>query len=406
MLTSYSRRIAAALTTLLALATPALAAPAGKPVAGQQVRFPNGTWSALPQTGPDGKVRQCVLVALRQRTGSNRPIATRFSINISRGTGLAIMIQDDGLPTEQVLDDQAELSIEGRAFPAVFFPIVTALVFHPGDAEGALAALGRATQVRLRSDGGGIDSGAIKIDLAPETLSWLKQCGKTFDIAIDKPTDPNAPDMPTPRPRSPKIAFIPATPAGPPGMADKQKIEGWDASELRDNDGSIIVCMIRRHYVTGSEPDARRLATFFMASRVKGLTMMLKDSIRHGAEGEAVEASAEDGRQAVPTLHRRGARAGRSRDHATAWCGTGGRTRERRPCHLQDWHRLPTRISDPGRCDPVAARLRPPQWHCDRACRIITGTGWSLWHPPAAPIGLSCRRIPALALKKNRGDPA
>jgi hypothetical protein len=291
MLTSHSRRIAAALTALLALAAPALAAPAGKPVAGQQVRFPNGTWSAVPQTGPDGGVRQCVLVALRQRTGGNGAVDTRFSINISRGTGLAIMIQDDGLPSEQVLDDQAELSIEGRTFPAVFFPIGTALVFHPGDAEAALAALGKATEVRLRSDGAGIDSGAIKIDLAAEALNWLKQCGEAFDIAIDKPTDPNAPDMPTPRPRSPKIAFIPATPAGPPGIADKQKIEGWDASELRNNDGSIIVCMIRRHYVTGSGPDSRRLATFFMASRAKGFTMMLKDSIRHGSEGEAVEVS-------------------------------------------------------------------------------------------------------------------
>jgi hypothetical protein len=291
MFTSHSRRIAAALTALLAATAPALAAPAGKPVAGQQVRFPSGYWSGLPQAGPDGKVRQCVLVALRQRTGSNGPVDTRFSINISRGTGLAIMIQDDGLPSEQVLDDQAELSIEGRTFPAVFFPIGTALVFHPGDAEGALAALGKASQVRLRSDGGGVDSGTIKIELAAEALSWLKQCGKTFDIAIDKPTDPNAPDMPTPRPRSPKIAFIPATTAGPPGMADKQKIEGWDASELRNNDGSIIVCMIRRHYTTGSEPNARWLASFFMVSRAKGLTMMLKDSLRHGTEGEAVEAS-------------------------------------------------------------------------------------------------------------------
>jgi hypothetical protein len=201
------------------------------------------------------------------------------------------MIQDDGLPSEQVLDDQAELAIGDRVFPAVYFPIGNAQVFHPGDAEGALTALGKATQVRLRSDGAGIDSGAIRIDLAPEALDWLKQCGKTFDIATDKPTDPNAPDMPIPRPRSPKIAFIPATVAGPPGMADKQKIEGWDASELRNNDGSIVVCMIRRHYVMGSEPDARRLATFFMASRAKGLTMMLKDSVRHGTEGEAVEAS-------------------------------------------------------------------------------------------------------------------
>jgi hypothetical protein len=283
MFTSHSRRIVAALTALFALTAPALAAPTGKPVAGQQVRFPQGYWSGLPQAGPDGKVRQCVMVAARQRTGSNGPVDTRFSINISRGTGLAIMIQDDGLPTEQVLDDQAEISIEGRPFPAVFFPIGTALVFHPGDAEGALAALGKAKEVRLRSEGGGVDSGAIKIELAPEALNWLKQCGKTFDIAIDRPTDPNAP----------KIAFIPATPAGPPGMADKQKIEGWDASELRNNDGSIIVCMIRRHYVTGSEPDSRRLSSFFMASRAKGLTMMLKDSIRHGNEGDVVEASLE-----------------------------------------------------------------------------------------------------------------
>ncbi|HEY2246582.1 MAG TPA: hypothetical protein VGH70_03975 [Bradyrhizobium sp.] len=292
MFTSHSpRRIAAVVAALLLTLQAAFAAPVGRPVAGQQVRFPNGTWSALPQTGPDGKVRQCVLVTLRQRTGSNGPVDTRFSINISRGTGLAIMIQDDGLPSEQVLDDQAELSIEGRTFPAVFFPIGTALVFHPGDAEGALAALGKAKELRLHSDGAGVDSGAIKIDLAPEALNWLKQCGKTFNVAIDKPTDPNAPDLPTPRPRSPKIAFIPAAPVGPPGMADKQKIEGWDASELRNNDGSIVACMIRRHYVTGSEPDARRLATFFMASHAKGLTMMLKDFIRHGTEGEAVEAS-------------------------------------------------------------------------------------------------------------------
>ena len=295
MFTSHSpRRIASALAALLAAAAAAptaFAVPSGKPVAGQQVRFPQGYWSGLPQTGPDGKVRQCVLVALRQRTGNNGAVDTRFSINISRGTGLAIMIQDNGLPTEQVLDDQAELSIEGRTFPAVFFPIGTALVFHPGDAEGALAALGKATQLRLRSDGAGLDSGAIKIELPAEALNWLKQCGKTFDIAIDRPTDPNAPDMPAPRPRSPKIASIPATTAGPPGMADKQKIEGWDASELRNNDGSIIVCIIRRHYTMGSEPNARWLATFFMASRAKGLTMMLKDSIRHATEGEAVEAT-------------------------------------------------------------------------------------------------------------------
>ena len=77
-------------------------------------------------------------------------------------------------------------------------------------------------------------------------------------------------------------------------MSDKQKIEGWDASELRNNDGGIIVCIIRQHYfVTAAEGERRELATFFMASRAKGLTMMLKDSIRHGNEGDAVEASLE-----------------------------------------------------------------------------------------------------------------
>jgi hypothetical protein len=48
------------LALALAAVTPALAAPEAKPLASQQVRFPQGVWSALPQVGPDGKVRQCV----------------------------------------------------------------------------------------------------------------------------------------------------------------------------------------------------------------------------------------------------------------------------------------------------------------------------------------------------------
>ena len=273
----------------------AVAAPVEKPVAGQQVRFPKGYWSGLPQVGPDGKVRQCVLVALRQRSGSNGALDTRFALNIGRGAGLAFTIHDDGLPTEQVLDDQAEVLLDDRAFPAVGFPVGTAFVFHPGDAAGALAALGKATRVQLRSAGAGIDSGAIEIGLPAEALNWLKQCGKAFDIAIDRPSDPNAPDMPVPRPPSPQIAMIAATPAGPPGMADKQKIEGWDASELRDREGHIIVCYIRRRYVTGSEPGSRTLGTFFMVSRAKGLTMMLKDSSLKQSEGQAVEATLKVG---------------------------------------------------------------------------------------------------------------
>jgi hypothetical protein len=290
--TRLRSRIGGALASVIAATASSVgAAPVEKPVAGQQVRFPNGYWSALPQVGPDGKVRQCVLVALRQRAGNDVPVDTRFALNISRGAGLVFTIQDDGLPTEQVLDDQAEVMIDGRAFPAVGFPIGTAFVFHPGDAAGALTAVGKATQVRLRSDGAGVDSGAITIDLPTEALGWLKQCGKAFDIAIDKPTDPDAPETPVPRSRSPKIAIMPATPAGPPGIEDKQKIEGWDASELRNRDGSIIVCYIRCRYVTGSEPGSRTLGTFLMVSRLKGFTMMLKDSNLNLPEGQPVEAT-------------------------------------------------------------------------------------------------------------------
>lgn len=295
--TDVKRRIGGALALCFAAMAPSFvdAAPAEKPVAGQQVRFAKGFWSALPQVGPNGKVRQCVLVALRQRAGKDGPVDTRFALNISRGAGLVLTIMDDGLPTEQVLDDQAEILIDDRSFPAVGFPVGAAFVFHPGDAAGALAAVGKAERITLRSDGAGIESGPVMIDLPAEALSWLKQCGKTFDIAIDKATDPDAPELPVAQPRSPKIALLPATPAGPPGMADKQKIEGWDASELRNNDGSIVVCYIRRRYVTGSEPGSRRLGTFLMASRLKGFTMMLKDSNVKLLEGQPVEATLEVG---------------------------------------------------------------------------------------------------------------
>jgi hypothetical protein len=286
-------RLSAAVALLIATALPALAAaPDAKPVAGQQVRFPQGVWSGVPQAGPDGKVRQCVLVAPRQRMGKSGPVNTHFAINISRGTGFAFMIQDEGLAMERVLDDQAEIVLGERSFPAVTFQIAgDAFIFHPGDAAAALEALGKARQVRLHSDGSGVDSGNIDINLPQEALNWLKACGKTFDIAIDKVSDPDAPPIPTARPRSPQTLVMPATKAGPPGMEDKQKIEGWDASELRNNQGQILVCFIRRHYYAGSEPGARHLATFFMVSRAKGLTMMLKDSNLHLTEGDAVEAT-------------------------------------------------------------------------------------------------------------------
>lgn len=290
----WTRRMAALAVIVAAnLALPALAATADNPVAGKQVRFPQGVWSALPQVGPDGKVRQCVLIAPRQRSKAGGKIDTAFALNISRGSGLSIMLMDDGMPSERVLDDQAEIVIDGRSFPAVGFPVGNAFALHPGDAEGLLAALGKARDVTLRSDGAGVDSGPIVLDLPADALSWLKQCGETFDIAIDGPTDPNAPEMPAPRPRSPKIAVMQPTPAGPPGIEDKQKIEGWDASELRNGDGAIVACFIRRRYLIGTDAPApqRRLAIFLIVSRAKGLTMMLKDSKLNRPEGQAIEAT-------------------------------------------------------------------------------------------------------------------
>jgi len=289
MTNSFARFAAAA--CLIATALPALAAPEAKPVAGQQVRFPQGVWSAVPQVGPDGKVRQCVLVAPRRRIGPNGPVNTNLSINISRGAGLVFVIHDDGLPAELAMDDQAEVTLDERSFPAVTFLVGNAHGYHPGDAAAVLEALGKARQVLLRSDGSGVDSGVIDINLPAEALNWLKACGKTFDIAIDRVTDPNGMQLPTPRARSPKILVLPATKAGPPGIEDKQKIDGWDASELRNNEGQIVVCFIRRHYYAGSEPGSRHLATFLMVSRAKGLSMVLKDSNLQLQEGNAVDAT-------------------------------------------------------------------------------------------------------------------
>jgi hypothetical protein len=281
---------------LIAATSLTSAAPAEKPAAGKVVHFPQGVWSALPQLGPDGKVRQCVLVAARIRETKDGPVTTRFSLDISRGSGFTAVIQDHRVPTEEVLDDQAEMLIDGRSFPSVSFPVAgTAFIFHPGDAAGALAALAKANRITLRSDGAGVDSGAIAINLPSDALKWLNDCSRTFNIAIGRPTDPNAPDMPSPRPRSPVIVDISTLPPGPPGMSDKQSIEGWDASELRASDGSIVVCFIRRHYVMGSEASSRRMATFLMVSRKLGFTIMLKDSNINQPEGAPVEATLKIG---------------------------------------------------------------------------------------------------------------
>jgi len=283
--------IGAVLVSVAGAGSFAAAAPE-KPVPGKTVHFPDGYWSGLPETGPDKKVRQCVLVAKRARGAAGEGIDTALSLTIGRGSGLAIAIGDDKLPAERVLDDQAEIVIGDHAFPATAFTVRSdTLAFHPGDSAGVLSALEKAATVRLDSDGAGIRSGAMTLDLPGEALTWLKQCGRQFEIALDRPTDPNAGDIPTPRPRSEEVAPAKATAAGPPGIEDKQKISGWDASELRSSDGKIAVCFIRQHYRIGSGPSARLIGTFLMVSRAKGLTMMLKDSTLNLPEGQPVDAT-------------------------------------------------------------------------------------------------------------------
>jgi hypothetical protein len=285
-----------------AVACMAAAIAAESKAAGQQkpekivpdktVHFANSDWSALPEVGPDKKVRQCVLVAKRPRAGADGNIGTALSIIISRGSGLTFAVTDDKMPPERILDDQAEVVLDDHAFPAVAFTVGSnTLAIHPGDAAGALAALEKTTKLRLHSDGAGIDTGPIALDLPGEVLGWLKQCDKQFDIAIDRPTDPNAGPLPLPRPRSPEVASGQPTPAGPPGIEDKQKISGWDASELRDFAGKIAVCFIRQHYIERSPSGTHVIGTYLMVSRAKGLTIMLKDSSLKLPEGQPVEAT-------------------------------------------------------------------------------------------------------------------
>lgn len=276
-------RAALGAAVLIAVAGGAALAASPQPVAGQQAHFPEGTWSALPQTGPDGKVRQCVMVAPRPRASPAGPVDTRFGVDISAGAGLVFDLLDDKLPSADVLDKQAEIIVDGVAFPAVAFTIAgsNSLAFHPGNAAGVLGALPKAASLQLRSGGAGIDTGPVGLDLPGDALGWLVQCGKKFHIAIDKPSDPNAPPLPEARPRSPEVAPAVATPAGPPGIEIKWKIAGWDASELR-GDGKILACMIRQHYSEpqGSGPVVKLhvVATFLVASRSRGLAMLLKDS--------------------------------------------------------------------------------------------------------------------------------
>ena len=265
---------------------------ADKIVAGERTNFANGGWSAVPETGRDAKVRQCVLTAKRARVSAAGTIDTALTVIIGRGAGLAFALTDGDMPPDKILDDQAEIFLDGRSFPADGFTVGTdTLALHPGDAAGALAALGKAATLSLRSGGAAVDSGPIALDLPGAAVDWLKQCGTQFAIAIDRPTDPNAGALPAPRLRSPAIGSAQSSAAGPPGIDDKQTISGWEASELRDFAGKIAVCFIRQHYSVGAGARARVIGTYLLVSRARGLTMMLKDSSLKLPEGQKVEAA-------------------------------------------------------------------------------------------------------------------
>jgi len=282
---------AAAIVGAIAAGSPANADTPPKPVAGQQLHFPNGTWSALPQVGPDGKVRQCVMVALRPRAITGGIVDTRLSIDISAGSGLAFAILDGKLPAEDVLDDQAEVILDGKSYPAVGFTVANShsLALHPGDAAAVMAALAKTTKLRLRSDGDGVDTGDIPLNLPADALAWLVQCGKDFNIALDHPTDPDAPALPLARPRSPEMAAVRPNASGLPGSDDIEKIAKWDASELRNGDGKVGACYIRQRYGAGSDSQRLIMAALF-TTRSKGLTMALKDTALKLAPGTTVDA--------------------------------------------------------------------------------------------------------------------
>jgi hypothetical protein len=59
--------VRAAIALVAATARESQAADPKTPVAGKQVCSPKDYWSALPQTGSDGREWQCVLVAMRSR---------------------------------------------------------------------------------------------------------------------------------------------------------------------------------------------------------------------------------------------------------------------------------------------------------------------------------------------------
>ena len=165
------------------MALAAYGAEIPKPVVGKVVHFPDGTWSGLPQTGPNGRVRQCVMIAVRPRAaGTDGKIDTDFSVDISAGAGLAFGVSDEKLPAEPILDDEAEVILDGKAFPAVAFTIAgtnNKLAFHPGDAAAVFGALKNTATVQLRADSGRLDTGPIALAMHDDSYSGSSNAARS-----------------------------------------------------------------------------------------------------------------------------------------------------------------------------------------------------------------------------------
>ena len=109
-----------------------------------------------------------------------------------------------------------------------------------------------------------------------------------------------------------------------------------------------------------------------MVSRAKGLTMMLKDSDLKQSEGQAVEATLKVGETPFTDFSAQVLgpdEIGIFPQHGAALAAAlekGVRASFQIASDRQ------FRISSTGRRDPLAARLRPPQRHRDRAGRAMT----------------------------------
>jgi hypothetical protein len=80
------------------------------------------------------------------------------------------------------------------------------------------------------------------------------------------------------RPRSPRIVPVVQQASAMPGIEDKQKVDRWDASELRADDGTIDMCYIRRRYASGPGANLQMTVIALLVGRAGGVRVLLKDS--------------------------------------------------------------------------------------------------------------------------------